>query len=96
MLQGLGRRFGRIAPDQRFHLLRRRLYICSGGWPSRSGVSVKPFLGQPAARKINFFRVCDRSRRESDLLMENLVFVDIPYAMLQFGGDVLEPEVAAR
>lgn len=70
------------------------LYTCSGGWPSLSGTSVKPFLGQPATGKMTFFRVCDWWRREGDLLMENWVFVDIPYAMLQFGVDVFEPKAA--
>lgn len=64
------------------------LYTCSGGWPSLSGTSVKPFLGQPPTGKMTYFRVCDWWRREGDILMENWVFVDIPYAMLQFGVDV--------
>lgn len=63
-------------------------YTCSGGWPSLSGVSVKPFLGQPATGRMTFFRVCDFWRREGGLLTENWVFVDIPHAMLQFGIDM--------
>jgi len=71
-------------------------YTCSGGWPSLSGVSVKPFLGQPPTGRMTFFRVCDFWRREGRLLTENWVFVDIPHAMLQFGVDVLAGvEVAA-
>jgi hypothetical protein len=67
------------------------LYTCSGGWPSLSGTSIRPFLGQEPTGKMTFFRVCDWWRREGDLLMENWIFVDIPYAMLQFGVDVFEP-----
>jgi len=63
-------------------------YTCSGGWPSLSGVSVKPFLGQPPTGRMTFFRVCDFWRREGALLTENWVFVDIPHAMLQFGVDL--------
>lgn len=63
-------------------------YTCSGGWPSLSGVSVKPFLGAAPTGKMTFFRVCDFWRREGDLLTENWVFVDIPHAMLQFGIDL--------
>jgi hypothetical protein len=63
-------------------------YTCSGGWPSLSGVSVRPFLGAAPTGKMTFFRVCDFWRREGDLLTENWVFVDIPHAMLQFGVDL--------
>jgi len=63
-------------------------FTCSGGWPSLSGVSVKPFLGAAATGQMTFFRVCDWWRREGDLLTENWVFVDIPHAMLQFGVDL--------
>ncbi len=63
-------------------------YTCSGGWPSLSGVSVRPFLGAAATGRMTFFRVCDFWRREGGLLTENWVFVDIPDAMLQFGVDL--------
>ncbi len=66
------------------------LYTCSGGWPSLSGTSVRPFLGQKPTGRMTFFRVCDWWRREEDLLLENWVFVDIPHAMLQFGVDVFD------
>ena len=64
-------------------------YVCSGGWPSLTGVQVKPFLGQPSDGKRLFMRVCDWWRREGDLLTENWVFVDIPHVLLQVGYDVL-------
>ena len=63
-------------------------YTCSGGWPSLSGVSVRPFLGAQPTGLMTFFRVCDWWRREGDLLTENWVVVDIPHAMLQFGVDL--------
>jgi hypothetical protein len=64
-------------------------YACSGGWPSLSGTSVRPFLGRQPTGRMTYFRVCDWWRRDGDLLMENWVFVDIPHAMLQFGLDLL-------
>lgn len=63
-------------------------YTCSGGWPSLSGVSVRPFLGAEPTGRMTLFRVCDFWRREGELLTENWVFVDIPHAMLQFGVDL--------
>ncbi len=63
-------------------------YICSGGWPSLTGVQVKPFLDQPASGKRVFMRVCDWWRREDDLLVENWVFVDIPHLLKQLGYDL--------
>ncbi len=64
-------------------------YICSAGWPSLTGVQVKPFLDQPATNKRVFMRVCDWWRREDNLLVENWIFVDIPHVLLQLGRDVL-------
>lgn len=63
-------------------------YACSGGWPSLSGIQVKPFLDQPATNKMLFMRVCDWWRRDGDLLVENWVFVDIPHVLLQMGYDL--------
>lgn len=70
-------------------------YSCSGGWPSLTGVNVKPFLEQPASNARVFFRVCDWWRREGDLLVENWVFVDVPHALKQLGYDLFE-ELEAR
>ncbi|MGR3491258.1 MAG: hypothetical protein ACU0DW_04300 [Shimia sp.] len=66
-------------------------YTCSGGWPSLTGVHVKPFLEQPATGKRVFMRVCDWWRREGDLLVENWVFVDIPDTLRQIGFNVFDP-----
>lgn len=63
-------------------------YTCSGGWPSLTGVNVKPFLEQPVSNERIFFRVCDWWRREDDLLVENWVFVDVPHALKQLGHDL--------
>ena len=63
-------------------------YICSGGWPSLTGINVKFFLGQPASNERIFMRVCDWWRREGDLLVENWVFVDVPHVLLQLGFDI--------
>lgn len=64
-------------------------YTCSGGWPSLTGISVKPFLGQDPTGERVFMRVCDWWRREGDLLVENWVFVDVPHVLLQLGYDPL-------
>ena len=64
-------------------------YTCSGGWPSLTGINVKPFLGQGPTNERVFMRVCDWWRRESNLLVENWVFVDVPHALLQLGYDPL-------
>jgi len=64
-------------------------YVCSGGWPSLTGVQVKPFLGCPATGERVFMRVCDWWRLEGPLCVENWVFVDIPHVLLQLGRDVL-------
>lgn len=64
-------------------------YTCSGGWPSLTGINVKPFLGQGPTQERIFMRVCDWWRREDALLVENWVFVDVPHALLQLGYDPL-------
>ena len=63
-------------------------YACSGGWPSVTGINVKPFLEQPVSNKRVFMRVCDWWRREGDLLVENWVFVDVPHLLKQLGHDL--------
>jgi len=64
-------------------------YTCSGGWPSLTGVNVKPFLGQSPTNERVFMRVCDWWRRENELLLENWVFVDVPHVLLQLGYNPL-------
>ena len=64
-------------------------YTCSGGWPSLTGINVKPFPGQGPSNERVFMRVCDWWRRENKLLVENWVFVDVPHVLLQLGYDPL-------
>ena len=64
-------------------------YTCSGGWPSLTGINVKPFIGIGPTNERVFMRVCDWWRRENNLLVENWVFVDVPHALLQLGYDSL-------
>ena len=64
-------------------------YTCSGGWPSLTGINVKPFLGQEPTNERVFMRVCDWWRREGKLLVENWIFVDVPHVLLQLGYDPL-------
>ena len=63
-------------------------YVCSGGWPSLTGVQVGRYLGQDPTHQRLFMRVCDWWRREGDLLVENWIFVDIPHVLLQMGVDL--------
>lgn len=63
-------------------------YVCSGGWPSLSGVHVKRFLGQEPTQETVYMRVCDWWRRDGDLLVENWVFVDVPDLLRQLGNDI--------
>ncbi|MDJ0628991.1 MAG: nuclear transport factor 2 family protein [Rhodobacter sp.] len=63
-------------------------YICTGGWPSLTGIQTGRFLGQAPTGKRLFMRVCDWWRREGDVLVENWVFVDIPHVLLQLDKDV--------
>ncbi len=63
-------------------------YVCSGGWPSLTGVQTGRFLGQEPEGKRLFMRVCDWWRRDGDLLAENWVFVDIPDVLRQMGRDL--------
>ncbi|MEM9426170.1 MAG: nuclear transport factor 2 family protein [Pseudomonadota bacterium] len=70
-------------------------YICSGGWPSLTGVQTGRFLGvAPTGRRV-FMRVCDWWRREGDLLVENWVFVDVPHVLLQLGVDLFASDRTA-
>lgn len=79
MNNGLTRHFTRFG---------ERDYACSGGWPSLTGINVKPFLGQGPTKERIFMRVCDWWRRENDLLVENWVFVDVPHLLLQIDYDL--------
>ena len=63
-------------------------YICSGGWPSLTGVQTGPFLGVAPTNKRVYMRVCDWWRREGDLLIENWVFVDMIKLFAQMGVDL--------
>ncbi|MGR3503847.1 ester cyclase [Pseudaestuariivita sp.] len=65
-------------------------YVCSGGWPSLTGVQTGAFLGVPASGKRLFMRVSDWWRVEGDKLRENWVFVDIPHVLDQLGVTLLE------
>ena len=83
---GMTRHFTRFADGD---------YICSGGWPSLTGVQIGRFLGQEPSGKRLFMRVCDWWRHEGDLLVENWVFVDIPHVLLQLGLDLFPAQGTA-
>lgn len=81
VIGGKTKHFSRFADNE---------YVCSGGWPSLTGIQVQPFLDQPPTKKRLYMRVCDWWRRQGDLLMENWVFVDIPDVLRQMGYDMFK------
>jgi len=74
-------------------------FICTAGWPSLTGIHVRPFLDMPASHRRVFMRVCDWWRRQGSCLVENWVFVDVLDVLVQLGRDVLaelQPACGAR
>jgi hypothetical protein len=62
---------------------------CFFGWPNLSHRTRGGFLGLPGGSSADM-RVVDVYRREGDKLIENWIFIDIPYWLLQQGLDVIE------
>jgi predicted ester cyclase len=65
-------------------------YAAWFGWPNLTMSSNGGFLGLPESSKRLDMRVVDVYRREQDKLVENWIFIDLMYWMLQQGVDVLE------
>jgi len=66
-------------------------YCASTGWPAVVGTHLGDgWLGLPATGKEADMRVIDVWRRESDLLAENWVFIDMIDLLRQLGVDVFE------
>lgn len=62
---------------------------CFFGWPNLTNRPIGGFLGLPASNKADM-QVVDVYSREGDKLVENWVFIDIPYWLKQQGLDILE------
>lgn len=59
------------------------------GWPNFSARLTGEFMGYSATDKTAEFRVIDIYRRAGDKLVENWIFIDIPYFMKQQGIEIL-------
>jgi predicted ester cyclase len=64
-------------------------YVCVTGWPSVVGTHRGEYLGCPPTGKQVGMRVMDFWRRESRLLAENWVLIDMPDLFMQLGVDLL-------
>ncbi|MEL7435509.1 MAG: nuclear transport factor 2 family protein, partial [Chloroflexota bacterium] len=65
-------------------------YACWFGWPNLSNTPLGGWLGLPGGQVNAEMQVVDVYRREGDQLMENWVFIDIPYWLKQQGLDVFK------
>ncbi len=65
-------------------------YACFFGWPNLSNSPLGGWLGLPGGTKNVEMQVVDVYRRDGDKLVENWVFIDIPYWLKQQGVDILE------
>ncbi len=60
------------------------------GWPNLTMNPAGGLMGLPASNRSVDMRVVDMYRRDGDKLVENWVFIDILYFLMQQGVDVLE------
>ncbi|WP_086929995.1 nuclear transport factor 2 family protein [Agarilytica rhodophyticola] len=78
--------------DKKFHGHECRFaegnYACFFGWPNLSNSPIGGWLGLPGGSKNAEMQVVDVYRREGDKLVENWIFIDIPYWLSQQGLDV--------
>lgn len=65
-------------------------YACFFGWPNLSNSPIGGWLGLPGGYTNVEMQVVDVYRREGDKLVENWIFIDIPYWLKQQGLDILE------
>jgi len=64
-------------------------FACFFGWPNLTNSPLGGWLGLPGGSKNVEMQVVDVYRREGDKLVENWVFIDLPYWLKQQGLDVL-------
>jgi hypothetical protein len=65
-------------------------YACFFGWPNLTNTPLGGWLGLPGGQANAEMQVVDVYRREGDKLVENWVFIDIPYWLKQQRLDVLD------
>ncbi len=65
-------------------------FACFFGWPNLTNIPIGGFLGLPGGNVSADMQVVDVYRREGDKLVENWVFIDIPYWLKQQGVDILD------
>ncbi len=64
-------------------------FAASTGWPSLVGTHEKDYLGWPPTGGKIGWNIMDFWKRESDLLLENWVLIDLIGAALESGVDLL-------
>ncbi len=65
-------------------------FACFFGWPNLSNTPIGGFLGLPGGNIQADMQVVDVYYRQGDKLLENWVFIDIPYWLKQQGLDIIE------
>ncbi|NBG88190.1 nuclear transport factor 2 family protein [Isachenkonia alkalipeptolytica] len=65
-------------------------FACFFGWPNLSNTPTGGFLGLPGGEARGDMQVVDVYYRKGDKLLENWVFIDIPYWLKQQGVDIIE------
>ena len=65
-------------------------YACFFGWPNLTNSPLGGWLGLPGGSKNVEMQVVDVYRREGGKLVENWIFIDLPYWLSQQGLDVLQ------
>jgi len=65
-------------------------YACFFGWPNLTNTPLGGWLGLPGGKVNAEMQVVDVYRRQGDKLVENWVFIDLPYWLKQQGIDILE------
>jgi len=65
-------------------------FACFFGWPNLSNTPTGGFLGLPGGEVRGDMQVVDVYYRKGDKLLENWVFIDIPYWLKQQGVDIIK------
>lgn len=65
-------------------------FACFFGWPNLTNTPIGGWLGLPGGYVNAEMQVVDVYRREGDKLVENWIFIDIPYWLEQQGLDIFE------
>jgi len=65
-------------------------FACFFGWPNLTNTPIGGWLGLPGGGVNAEMQVVDVYRREGNKLVENWVFIDIPYWLIKQGLDIFE------